>query len=132
MRAHRLAAAVILALVAAGCRLDPEDDRYARAFIAQLHARDSTAAALLEPESEISETGWTGVSALADELPEARMDSLRLTAWEYIHNEHGRSRKLTYLVFGGGEQAQAEIWIVTRDGTRYVNTVRATDLDPVP
>lgn len=131
MRAHRFAAAALLTLVAAGCRLDPEDDRYARAFIAQFHARDSTAAALLEPESEISAAGWAAVSALAEHLP-ARMDSLRLTAWESIHNENGRSRKLTYLVFGGEEQAQAEVWIVTRDGTRYVNTVRTTDLDPAP
>ena len=129
MRARRFGAAVLLALVAAGCRLDPEDDRYARAFIAHFHARDSTAAALLEPGSEIGEAGWVAVSALADHLPE-RMDSLRLTAWESIRNEDGRSRKLTYLVFGGDELAQAEIWIVTRDGTRYVNTVRTTDLDP--
>src|SRR5665811_1615411 len=89
--------------------------------------RDSSIAVLFEPASDISRAGWKNVVTVADRLPAAPADSIRLVEWERGKNEIGPYRKLTYLIDRGSKEARVELWLVSRNGRTYVNTVRATE-----
>ena len=65
-------------------------------------------------------------------LPLGVVDSVRLTKWDWATDtKTGRSRRLRYLVYSAREVSEAEIWIVSRGDTDYVNTLRASGPSPL-
>ena len=121
---------VVVAITCLSCRANPKDDQFGRSFIDRIARRDSSIAVLFEPASDISRAGWKNVVTVADRLPAAPADSIRLVEWERGKNEIGPYRKLTYLIDRGSKEARVELWLVSRNGRTYVNTVRATEMVP--
>lgn len=121
-----LVAASVLA-GALSCLDGDSDDRFARDFIAALHASDSAALAQLDPASEIARVPGDRLLQQARRLlPVGMLDSIVRQEWEMARGANGANRKLTYGVFGGGSISQVELWIVTVRGRPAVNSLRVT------
>jgi len=120
-----------VAIVSLNCRANPKDDQFARSFIDRLNRRDSSAVLQFEPNSVLSEAGWNKVVTAADRLPPPPPDSILLVEWERGRDPRtGPYRKLTYLVDRGSKEGRVELWLVSRNGRTYVNTVRTTEMVP--
>lgn len=120
------------AFAVAACGPDDADDRFARAFIASLSSRDSAAARLLEPGSELQEDGWGAVLSHRKYLPQSSIETIVLTDWERVFDRHGAARKLSYEVRSREEYSILQIWLVSKDGRRFVNTIQTNGPSPLP
>lgn len=124
-------AAVVLCLLTA-CGPDRADDQRARSFIALLQAGDSIALDLLEPGSELQNAGWNALVRMrADRFPGSPVDTVVLTDWEWIHDQHGPARKLTYQIRSSDEYSIVQLWLVSVGDQTYVNTIQSTGPLPV-
>lgn len=126
MKLRRSATALVAVLISLGigCRADPADDQFARRVLEKLQAGDSTAVALLQPNTPISEQGWASVRRVAEGLSQLGTDSLALVEWERGTDHQGEYRKLTYLVGHGSAARNVEVWLVSAGSKTYVNTIR--------
>ena len=127
---HALRSVVVVAITSLSCRANPKDDQFARSFIDRIARRDSSIAVLFEPASDISRASWKNLITVADRLPAAPADSIRLVEWERGKNQIGPYRKLTYLIDRGSKETRVELWLVSHNGQTYVNTVRAIEMVP--
>ena len=114
-----------------GCRADPADDRFARSVLEKLRAGDSTAVALLQPNTPISQEGWASIRPVAEGLSRFDTDSLALVEWESGTDAQGKYRKLTYRVGSGARARHVEVWLVSGSSKTYVNTIRIAPLHSV-
>ena len=111
-------------LLMAACRPNADDDRFARAFITRLAARDSAAFSQVQPGSEVSRRGWAPIAAMAEVLPPGELRSLHLIEEEHGVDSQGAYRRLIYEFARVGGTAHVELWLVDHDGQTYINTVR--------
>ena len=107
------------------------DDSVARLFIEMVRTRDARGAALLQPTSIISDSGWSAVARLAQYLPNARATTTTLERWQFGTDTSGTWRKLTYRVADEVDTATVELWLVDKLRT-YVSTFRIATSTRVP
>jgi hypothetical protein len=99
-----------------------EDDLFARSFLDQLKREDTLAIRSFDPRSSITSEPWAKIMA----AKRRTMDStsrFELLEWETSAERNGPFHKLLYGV-DGNTKALVHVWLVQRDSTRKVNTLR--------
>jgi hypothetical protein len=128
----RVSVCLALVIVGVACRPESADDDFARQFIEHVRTGADVGASLREPGSKISDSSWSYfVGQFARHFPGGHLDTIQLVEWERGGDDEGQYRKLTYALKGSTQEVQAEVWLVTKEGRRYVNTFRVTGgVDP--
>jgi hypothetical protein len=135
-RLKALASVAALAL-SVGCidaettaRIHERDDRFARQFIQDLHARglagvrDRMKPATLQGAQDPEAAFAVMMSA----LPPGPIDSIRPLGGEIEQDGKMAVSKLYYRVYGSQRVAEVEFWIETSPNAQYVETLRVTDV----
>lgn len=138
-RLRWLKALASLAAVAlsAGCidagataRIHEHEDKFARQFIEDLHARGfSGVRDRMKPATLQGVTDPEAVFAvMMRALPPGPIDSIQPLGGEIEQDGKVTMSKLYYRVRGGQRIAEVELWIETSPTAQYVETLRVTDV----
>ena len=127
MTARRVSRFLPLTLaVLAACGVDAPTDAFARRILHQLRTQDSTLTRDLDPRSSIARVPWAELRTTAAYFPDSTVAPVLVDRERGTAPDIGRYDRLTYFLGHTPDSSVAELWIVERDGRRYLNTLRTS------